>query len=87
MCGTVSTVGDFLELDVVGGRAALECIGRVLNEQGAEPHHRPDNDTEHCDWAAFGLFGGPATVTKRDGKKVHAFRFAEPRAEIERERG
>jgi hypothetical protein len=53
--------------DVVG----RECIGRTLGALS-----RKSYKGRGCDWAAYGLFGGPWTITLPDGRSMHAFPLA-----------
>lgn len=46
-----------------GYRIEAECIGRYIHGVG-------------CNWAAYGLFGGPLVVDCGDGLTVRAFDFA-----------
>ncbi|MGY0067689.1 VVA0879 family protein [Streptomyces sp. QTS137] len=85
-CGDVATGGDFREAlvekprkhhtgadviasDVVG----QECIGRTL---GVLEKGRGTYTGRGCDWVAYGLFGGPWTITLPDGRSMHAFPLA-----------
>lgn len=85
-CGDIATGADFSEAltahprkhrsgadviasDVVG----QECIGRTL---GALKKDSGKYTGRGCDWAAYGLFGGPWTVTLPDGRTMHAFPLA-----------
>lgn len=85
-CGDIATGADFSEAlaekprkhrtgadviasDVVG----QECIGRTL---GALEKGRGKYTGRGCDWAAYGLFGGPWTVVLPDGRTMHAFPLA-----------
>jgi hypothetical protein len=85
-CGDVATGQDFSEAlaanprkhrtgqeviasDVVG----QECIGRTL---GALVKGQGKYSGRGCDWAAYGLFGGPWTITLPDGRSMHAFPLA-----------
>lgn len=62
------TGAEVIASDVVG----QECIGRTLGAL--------QKDTEYtgrgCDWAAYGLFGGPWTISLPDGRSMHAFPLA-----------
>lgn len=62
-CGLASSPNDFKALGVTPERAAKECIGRHTKERG-------------CDWAAYGLFQGPAFVGLPDGAVAPVFEFA-----------
>jgi hypothetical protein len=85
-CGDIATGTDFSEAlaehprkhrtgaeviasDVVG----QECIGRTL---GALRKGHGKYTGRGCDWAAYGLFGGPWTVALPDGRTMHAFPLA-----------
>jgi hypothetical protein len=83
-CGDVATGRDFKKAltahprtrdgqpvtasDVLG----QECIGRTLGALATPPTHQ-----RGCDWAAYGLIGGPWTVTLPEGRTIHAFPLAE----------
>jgi hypothetical protein len=54
--------------DVVG----QECIGRTLGALDK----RQNYTGRGCDWAAYGLFGGPWTIALPDGRSMHAFPLA-----------
>ncbi|MEU6229958.1 VVA0879 family protein [Streptomyces sp. NPDC047042] len=60
---------DVIASDVVG----QECIGRTL---GALAKGQGKYTGRGCDWAAYGLFGGPWTITLPDGRSMHAFPLA-----------
>lgn len=84
-CGHTASCADFAALGADPARAAHECIGRVLREQGrADETHTADRRRDSgkpCDWAAFGLLGtlnGGVRVTRPDGRQALAFDFAEP---------
>jgi hypothetical protein len=62
-CELASSPNDFKGLGVTPERAAKECIGRHTQERG-------------CDWAAYGLFRGPAFVALPDGAVTPVFEFA-----------
>lgn len=49
-----------------------ECIGRSLGALGREKY-----SGRGCDWAAYGLIGGPLGVEMPDGRIVRSFRIAE----------
>jgi hypothetical protein len=85
-CGDIATGADFRDAlaenprrhrsgaaviasDVVG----QECIGRSL---GALEKGNGKYAGRGCDWAAYGLFGGPWTITLPDGRSMHAFPLA-----------
>lgn len=55
--------------DIIG----QECIGRTLGAlaQGAEKYQG-----RGCNWAAYGLFPAPWTVTLPDGGTMHCFPLA-----------
>ncbi|MFJ4785090.1 VVA0879 family protein [Streptomyces sp. NPDC088794] len=55
--------------DIVG----RECIGRTL---GALAKARSKYTGRGCDWAAYGLFGGPWTITLPNGHTMRAFPLA-----------
>lgn len=67
-CDDVATIRDFKE---AGGPylAGQGCIGRLLGALSGPP-------TRGCDWAAFGLIGGPWQIVLPGGKKVWSFRLA-----------
>lgn len=60
---------DVIASDVVG----QECIGRTL---GALDKGNGKYTGRGCDWAAYGLFGGPWTIALPDGRSMHAFPLA-----------
>lgn len=87
-CGDVATGTDFSEAlvkhprerrdgsaviasDVVG----QECIGRTL---GALRKDVKKYEGRGCDWAAYGLFGGPWEIVLPNGRSVHSFPLAQP---------
>ena len=78
-CGTTASPNDFKALGVNPERAAKECIGRVRPAKMAGGEHEPGPDGG-CDWAAFGLFQGPAFVALPDGSRAPVFEFAEQEA-------
>lgn len=59
-----------------------ECIGRTIGALSktttAEEWNarREAGEVRGCDWAAYGLFGGPLTVVMGDGSELRAFRPA-----------
>ncbi|GGQ48609.1 VVA0879 family protein [Streptomyces asoensis] len=63
------TGADVVPSDVVG----QECIGRTL---GALRKGQGKYTGRGCDWAAYGLFAGPWTVTLPGGRSMHAFPLA-----------
>ncbi|MFC9681323.1 VVA0879 family protein [Streptomyces sp. NPDC056948] len=63
------TGADVIASDVVG----QECIGRTL---GALEKGHGKYTGRGCDWAAYGLFGGPWTIALPDGRSMHAFPLA-----------
>ncbi|MEW2420482.1 VVA0879 family protein [Streptomyces nigra] len=84
-CGDTATGADFREAlaarprkhpngsdvaasDVLG----QECIGRTLGALDK----RQTYSGRGCDWAAYGLFGGPWTVDLPDGHTIHSFPLA-----------
>jgi hypothetical protein len=69
-CGLASSPNDFKALGILPERAAKECIGRHTKECG-------------CDWAAYGLFRGPAFVALPDGGTSPVFEFAEARTFVQ----
>lgn len=78
LCGNVATPRQFKEAGADPGRAAQECIGRVIGARGTLHSKRPV--PQPCDWAGFGLFGtlnGGVFVTMEDGTQINAFSFAE----------
>lgn len=67
-CGNTASPNDFKAVGAAPERATKECIGRHVQGRG-------------CDWAAYGLFRGPAFVEVGDGKPpAPVFRFADERA-------
>lgn len=60
---------DVIASDVVG----QECIGRTL---GALAKGQGKYTGRGCDWTAYGLFGGPWTITLPNGRSMHAFPLA-----------
>lgn len=79
-CGHVQSVGDFLKLQPVvtadvSQAAYQECIGRYTG--GKIWAEMKKGEVGPCNYAAFGLFYGPISVTMPDGKVVHVFDFAE----------
>lgn len=60
---------DLIASDVVG----QECIGRTL---GALAKGNGKYTGRGCNWAAYGLFGGPWTIALPDGRSMHAFPLA-----------
>ncbi|MFJ1869930.1 VVA0879 family protein [Streptomyces chartreusis] len=85
-CGDIATGQDFREAlaanprkhrsgadltasDIVG----QECIGRTL---GALLKGQGKYAGRGCDWAAYGLFAGPWTITLPEGRTMHAFPLA-----------
>jgi hypothetical protein len=60
---------DVIASDVVG----QECIGRTL---GALVKGQGKYTGRGCDWAAYGLLGGPWTIALPDGRSMHAFPLA-----------
>jgi hypothetical protein len=61
---------DVIASDIVG----QECIGRTL---GALTKGQGKYTGRGCDWAAYGLFGGPWTITLPDGRSMHSFPLAD----------
>lgn len=59
---------DVIASDVLG----QECIGRTLGALDKQQTYTGRG----CNWAAYGLFGGPWTVTLPDGRSMHAFPLA-----------
>lgn len=53
--------------DIVG----KECIGRTLGALSRKAYKG-----RGCDWAAYGLLGGPWTITLPNGRSMHAFALA-----------
>ncbi|MDT0435671.1 MULTISPECIES: VVA0879 family protein [Streptomyces] len=89
-CGDVATGADFqqaladapranrsgeevLASDVLG----QECIGRTLGALGRAPY-----SGRGCDWAAYGLIGGPWSIQLPNGRTVHSFALAPAPATI-----
>jgi hypothetical protein len=76
-CGHVSSVQDFLDLEVDPQGAYVVCIGRV-NGKGADGLKGKD-EGYGCNWAAYGLFGTLGKGRKvivEDGREVEVFDFA-----------
>lgn len=85
ICGNVASmntwkemVSDLKNLD----RAAVECIGRVLDPQfrrrAFPTEEEPDAPEKPCDYAAFGLLNiCKVSVAMPDGKTLGVFDFAE----------
>ncbi|MGA5208987.1 VVA0879 family protein [Streptomyces pseudogriseolus] len=85
-CGDVATGQDFAEAlaehprthhrtgdpVIASGLIGQECIGRTLGALDK----RQTYTGRGCDWAAYGLFGGPWTVTLPGGRQMHAFPLA-----------
>lgn len=69
-CGDVASLRDF-PADR-RERAGQECIGRTLGALDTIGY-----DGRGCCWTAYGLIGGPWTVTMTDGRAVSSFPFAE----------
>lgn len=63
------TGADVIASDVVG----QECIGRTL---GALAKGQGKYSGRGCDWVAYGLFGGPWTITLPDGRTMRSFPLA-----------
>jgi hypothetical protein len=61
---------DTIASDLVG----QECIGRTLGALSK----RQTYTGRGCDWVAYGLFGGPWTITLPDDRSMHAFALAAP---------
>lgn len=53
--------------DIVG----QECIGRTLGALS-----RKNYKGRGCDWAAYGLFAGPWSITLPSGRTAHSFPLA-----------
>lgn len=64
------TGADVIASDIVG----QECIGRTLGALGAGDTYTGRG----CNWAAYGLFSGPWTITLPNGRAMHAFALADP---------
>jgi hypothetical protein len=76
-CGDVATLKDFQEAAGDTARAGQECIGRSLGAL-----QKPPTNKRGCDWAAYGLFGGPWTIVfpaggDQPGREVRSFPLAE----------
>lgn len=84
-CGDVATGQDFRDALANSPRTyrdgrevkasdllGQECVGRTLGALSKTP----PIDLRGCDWAAYGLFGGPLAITTPDGKTIRAFRPA-----------
>ena len=63
------TGADVIASDVVG----QECIGRTL---GALAKGHGKYTGRGCNWAAYGLFGGPWTIALPDDRSMHCFPLA-----------
>lgn len=76
MCGNEMSIArakaEFSQLRGSGWRPESECIGRYIDVPAA----RMPRSDKPCDWCAYGLIGGPVTVTMENGKTVHVFDFA-----------
>lgn len=85
-CGDVANGEDFREALTVNPRkhrsgedvsasdvVGQECIGRTL---GALKKGSGKYTGRGCDWAAYGLFGGPWTIALPNGRSMHAFPLA-----------
>lgn len=75
-CGRTSSPNDFKALGAKPERATKECIGRVAPVKMANGEFEP-GEPGGCDWAAYGLFRGPAFVAMPDGTTAPVFEFAE----------
>lgn len=75
MCHKVQTPEDFRKFKDIGASpddAHQRCMGRFTGGKSG-----PDG----CDWAAYGLFRGPAKITKNNGAEIWLFDFAETKNE------
>lgn len=86
-CGDVATGADFRDalaanplkrrdgsLETAGGILGAECIGRTIG--ALRVRSRSLWAGRGCDWAAYGMFGGPLTVLREDGGVMLSFRPA-----------
>jgi len=76
-CGDVATIRDFKDAgdpDLAG----QGCIGRLLGALSGEPTRGGGRSKAKrgCDWAAFGLIGGPWSIVMPDGRAVSSFPLA-----------
>lgn len=72
-CDDIAVAQDFRDANADPNRIGQECIGRhrgALNGQA----------DRGCDWAAYGLFRGPWSITV-DDRTIYSFRLA-PAKEI-----
>lgn len=56
-CGDIASAQDFIDAGADPVAIGQHCIGRELGALAKPPTH-----TRGCDWAAYGLFGGPWTI-------------------------
>ena len=86
-CGDIATGQDFKDAlaeyprenrdgspVMASDRLGRECIGRTLGVLRKDAEYTGRG----CDWAAYGLFGGPWTVELPNGKTMHCFPLAAP---------
>jgi hypothetical protein len=77
-CGDIATIRDFKDAGdpYMAGQG---CIGRLLGALKGGPTSDGGGGIAKrgCDWAAFGLIGGPWTVVMPDGHEAHSFPLAE----------
>ena len=72
-CHDVATPQDFRDADADPNRIGQECIGRSLGALA-------DGAKRGCDWTAYGLIGGPWSVTVKGPKgerSIFSFALAE----------
>lgn len=81
-CKDVATPQDFKDAGADPNMIGQECIGRSLGALKGPPTKDGGESIAKrgCDWAAYGLFGGPWMVVMPNGKEIPSFRFAPAKA-------
>lgn len=79
-CDDVATPADFIAAGADPNRVGQECIGRSLGllDKRVPVKDGRSQGIRGCNWAAYGLFPGPWTITMPDGRTISSFRLAEP---------
>jgi hypothetical protein len=79
-CGRVTAIQEFKDLDVDPNQAPQICIGRVNGKGMSGWTGKKKDNSDGCDWAAFGLFGtlgkGEVVVAEA-GTETEVFKFYE----------
>lgn len=78
-CGDVATARDFKQADADPNCIGQECIGRHLGALKGPPTDDGGRSIAKrgCDWAAYGLIGGPWMVELPNGKTLPSFPLAD----------